>query len=113
MVETAHQGRRLLLTPYDFMHHKAPEKNGYMDLGKELIEALAGDAGLLWGGAYQAEKDMMHFDWRKGTIDKRAPKGWKEGDKTQAEEDAEKAAKKAEKAAKKAEAAAAKAKKRP
>ncbi len=104
---------KVLITPYDFMHHKAPEKTGYMDLGKELIEALAGDAGLLWGGAYQEEKDMMHFDWRKGTIDKRAPKGWKEGDKTQAEEDAEKAAKKAEKAAKKAEAAAAKAKKRP
>lgn len=94
---------KTLITPWDFMHHKAPEKTGYMDLGKELIEALAGDAGLLWGGAYGGAKDMMHFDWRNGTIDKRAPKGWKSGDKTQAEEAAEKAAKAAQKAAEKAE----------
>ena len=108
---------KTLITPWDFMHHKAPEKTGYMDLGKELIEALAGDAGLLWGGAYGGAKDMMHFDWRKGTIDKRAPKGWKAGDKTQAEEEAEKkaakAAKEAAKAAKKAERDAARAKRRP
>jgi hypothetical protein len=94
---------KTLITPWDFMHHKAPEKTGYMDLGKELIEALAGDGGLLWGGGYGGAKDMMHFDWRNGTIDKRAPKGWKSGDKTQAEEAAEKAAKAAQKAAEKAE----------
>jgi len=107
---------RSLIKPWDFMHHDKPEKTGYMDLGKELVEALAGDAGLLWGGAYNGAKDMMHFDWRDGTVDKRAPKGWKPGDRTQAEEEAEKAAKKAEKAEKaekaKAKAEAAKAKAR-
>lgn len=104
---------KVLITPWDFMHHKAPEKTGYMDLGKELVEALAGDAGLLWGGAYPGAKDMMHFDWRGGTIDARAPKGWKEGDQTQAEVEEEKAAKKAEKEKAKADAAAARAKRRP
>lgn len=97
---------KLVITPWDFMYHTEPEKTGYMDLARELIEALAGDAGLLWGGAYGGAKDMMHFDWRKGTIDKRAPKGWKAGDQTQAEEEAEKAAKKAARAKAKAEAAA-------
>jgi hypothetical protein len=98
---------RDVIGPWDFMHHRRPEQTGYMDLGKELIEALAGTAGLLWGGAYNVEKDMMHFDWRKGTVDARAPKGWKPGDKTQAEVQAEKAAKAAEEAKKKAAAKAA------
>lgn len=62
---------------WDFMHHKAPEKSGYMDLGKELVEALVGNGKLLWGGSYGGAKDMMHFDWRDGTISKRPPKGWK------------------------------------
>ena len=55
---------------------------------------------------------MMHFDWRDGTIDQRAPKGWKLGDNTQDEDAAEKAAKAAEKAQAKAEKAAARANRR-
>ena len=52
---------------WDFQHHTAPEKEGYMDLGKELVEALVG-VGLLWGGSYGGAKDMMHFDLRDGSI---------------------------------------------
>ena len=31
--------------------------------GTKLIEA-----GLLWGGLYSGAKDIMHFDYRSGTI---------------------------------------------
>ncbi len=62
---------RSLLVNWDFMHHKAPEKGGYMDLGKELVVALI-QAGLLWGGEYAGAKDMMHFDWRGGKIKDRS-----------------------------------------
>ena len=68
---------KVLIKPWDFMHHKSPEKGGYMDLGQELVEALVEDGKLLWGGSYGGAKDMMHFDWRGGTISKRPPKGWK------------------------------------
>jgi hypothetical protein len=29
---------------------------------------------LTWGGEYQGAKDMMHFDWRGGTIKDRSTK---------------------------------------
>jgi hypothetical protein len=63
---------RTLLVNWDFMYHGSPQKGGYMDLGKELVVALM-NAGLLWGGEYTGEKDMMHFDWRGGTIKSRSP----------------------------------------
>ncbi len=61
----------------DFSNHyhrgvDRPESSGYMDLGKELVVALVG-AGLLWGGSYNGAKDIMHFDWRGGTITDRSP----------------------------------------
>jgi hypothetical protein len=52
---------------WDFEHHTSPQTGGYMDLPKELVEALV-RAGLLWGGSYGGAKDIMHFDWRGGTI---------------------------------------------
>jgi hypothetical protein len=63
---------RTLLVHWDFMHHKAPQLGGYLDLGKELVVALIDVAGLLWGGEYAGAKDMMHFDWRGGTIKSRS-----------------------------------------
>lgn len=53
---------------YDFSeqkHHGYAAKTGYMDLSKEVVEALVA-AGLTWGGQYGGAKDMMHFDWRSG-----------------------------------------------
>lgn len=41
---------------------------GFMDLGPALVTALTGPAGLTWGGQYSEAKDMMHFDWRGGTV---------------------------------------------
>jgi hypothetical protein len=41
---------------------------GFIDLTAELVEALAGRAGLYWGGQYRTGKDIMHFDWRQGTV---------------------------------------------
>jgi hypothetical protein len=64
---------RVVIKPWDFMQHKAPEKTGYMDLAKELVEALAA-AGLEWGGGYGGAKDMMHFDLRDGSITRPDPK---------------------------------------
>jgi hypothetical protein len=68
---------KVIIKSWDFMHTKSPEKTGYMDLAKELVEALVDDGNLLWGGSYGGAKDMMHFDHRNGTISKRPPKGWK------------------------------------
>jgi hypothetical protein len=64
---------RTLLVHWDFMYHDKPQKTGYMDLAKELVVALM-NAGLYWGGEYPGAKDMMHFDWRRGTIKDRSPK---------------------------------------
>jgi hypothetical protein len=50
----------------NFEHHDAA-KTGIMDLPKEVVGALV-SAGLSWGGAYAGGKDIMHFDWRRGTI---------------------------------------------
>jgi hypothetical protein len=41
---------------------------GFIDLTQELVEALVNQAGLFWGGQYRTSKDIMHFDWRNGTI---------------------------------------------
>jgi len=41
---------------------------GFIDLSQQLLEAMVGHAGLTWGGQYRRGKDMMHFDWRSGTI---------------------------------------------
>jgi hypothetical protein len=53
----------------DFGHGKAadPKTYGFMTLGEELVQALV-LAGLSWGGTYQLEKDIMHFDLRTGSI---------------------------------------------
>jgi len=51
----------------DFEGHSNPAESGFMDLDKLLVEALT-QAGLFWGGQYNGAKDIMHFDWRKGTI---------------------------------------------
>jgi len=41
---------------------------GFIDLPEDLVVALGRHGGLLWGGQYQGGKDIMHFDWRGGTI---------------------------------------------
>ncbi len=64
---------RDVIKHWDFQHHTKPEQLGYMDLNRDLVEALVG-AKLLWGGVYRVEKDMMHFDLRGGTIQKRPKK---------------------------------------
>lgn len=51
----------------DFANHSDPAESGFMDLDRILVEALT-QAGLLWGGQYRGAKDIMHFDWREGTI---------------------------------------------
>jgi hypothetical protein len=51
----------------DFTGHTDPAKGGFMDLDKILVKALT-QAGLYWGGQYNTAKDIMHFDWRNGTI---------------------------------------------
>ena len=51
----------------DFEHHEDPAQGGFMDHDKRLVEALE-SAGLYWGGQYNTAKDIMHFDWRNGTI---------------------------------------------
>jgi len=44
-----------------------PTKFGFMTLHEELVKALV-DAGLSWGGTYQGDRDIMHFDLRTGSI---------------------------------------------
>ncbi len=53
---------RKLAPYYDFGKKGTPEKTGYMDLTKDLIVALDA-AGLVWGGTYNAAKDIMHFGY--------------------------------------------------
>jgi murein DD-endopeptidase MepM/ murein hydrolase activator NlpD len=45
-----------------------PLELGFMDLSEQIVMALTGPAGLFWGGEYGSGKDLMHFDWRMGTI---------------------------------------------
>lgn len=59
---------RDLLPHWDFANHPAPERTGYMDLPEELVVALVDQAGMTWGGQYRQAKDMMHFDYRSGSI---------------------------------------------
>lgn len=47
--------------------HRDPAA-GFIDLSQELVEALGTQAGLFWGARYGTAKDIMHFDWRRGTI---------------------------------------------
>jgi D-alanyl-D-alanine carboxypeptidase len=54
----------------DLYRHHDPSQKGYMDLAKELVLALTQEGGLLWGGTYRTAKDMMHFDYRGGPIDR-------------------------------------------
>ena len=42
--------------------------SGFTDLTTELVSSLTGAAGLYWGGEYRTGKDLMHFDWRQGTV---------------------------------------------
>lgn len=44
-----------------------PARFGFMTLREELVMALV-QAGLTWGGVYQGDKDVMHFDLRTGSI---------------------------------------------
>ena len=41
---------------------------GFIDLTEDLVVGLGRSAGLLWGGQYARGKDIMHFDWRGGTV---------------------------------------------
>jgi hypothetical protein len=62
---------RSVIKYWDFPNHPAPWRKGYMDLPRDLVIALA-EAGMLWGGVYNGAKDIMHFDYRGGTIKARA-----------------------------------------
>jgi hypothetical protein len=56
----------------DTWKHGDPGKS-MLSLDKDLVLALT-RAGLTWGGMYQpakAGRDLMHFDWRSGTIQQR------------------------------------------
>lgn len=45
-----------------------PLTSGFIDLSEQLVEAFSNQAGLFWGAQYRTGKDIMHFDWRRGTI---------------------------------------------
>lgn len=62
---------RSVIKYWDFPNHSAPWRKGYMDLPRDLVIALA-EVGMLWGGVYNGAKDIMHFDYRRGTIKARA-----------------------------------------
>jgi len=51
----------------DFQYGANPEEKGFMTLREELVRALV-LAGLTWGGVYNRDKDLMHFDLRTGSI---------------------------------------------
>lgn len=60
------------LTPTDTWKHGDPAK-GMLSLDLDLVLALT-NAGLTWGGMYPSPRDgrdLMHFDWRQGTIQQR------------------------------------------
>ena len=60
------------LKPTDTWKHGDPAK-GMLSLDLDLVLALT-NAGLTWGGMYQNPRDgrdLMHFDWRQGTIQQR------------------------------------------
>lgn len=45
-----------------------PARTEFMDLSLELVSALCDVAGLYWGGQLSRGADLMHFDWRSGSI---------------------------------------------
>ena len=47
-----------------------PLERGFIDLTEDLVVALTDSSGgrLYWLGQGQRGKDLMHFDWRSGTI---------------------------------------------
>ena len=51
----------------DFGYGADPSKHGIMTLHEDLVRELVA-AGLSWGGTYSGEKDIMHFDFRSGSI---------------------------------------------
>jgi len=51
----------------DFQYGANPKEKGFMTLREELVTALV-LAGLTWGGVYNRDKDLMHFDLRTGSI---------------------------------------------
>jgi hypothetical protein len=55
---------------WDFGNAPHPEDTGYLDISRDIVEALV-TAGLTWGGTYNKAKDIMHFNWRDGTIQQR------------------------------------------
>jgi hypothetical protein len=60
------------LKPTDTWKHGDPAK-GMLSLDLDLVLALT-NAGLTWGGMYpnpRDGRDLMHFDWRQGTIQQR------------------------------------------
>ncbi len=55
----------------DFATNSGPNRDpvdGFIDLSAALVEAFVDHAGLTWGGQYRTGKDIMHFDWRGGTV---------------------------------------------
>ena len=51
----------------DFGFGADPAKLGFMTLREDVVKALV-RAGLSWGGTYNTDKDLMHFDLRTGSI---------------------------------------------
>lgn len=54
----------------EFSGHTDPAAGGFMDLEKALVEELT-NAGLTWGGRYKRGKDLMHFAWEGGPLQRR------------------------------------------
>jgi hypothetical protein len=64
-VADSRHGDFLTLHGYDV--RRDPKLVGIMDLPKVLVQALV-EVDLLWGGLYPGGKDIMHFDYRHGTV---------------------------------------------
>lgn len=61
--------RNKLQSSNDFSGHARAHEGGFMDLEKTLVEELAA-ADLFWGGMYKKGKDLMHFDYRRGSLER-------------------------------------------
>lgn len=62
---------------YDMLHSKKTDfgekmdpAKGFIGLDKRMVMAMV-KAGLSWGGLLEQAKDIMHFDYRDGTIKRR------------------------------------------
>lgn len=56
---------------YNFLRKKAGIRNpelGFMNLNQHIVQALVKNGNLRWGATFKAGKDIMHFDYRSGTI---------------------------------------------